>query len=151
MKKIFKALSVCLCAVVLLGGCGASKEAVFNYKAEGTEVKETITYKGDKVEKEVIVSTLTYNKLPEKELKELKTEMDESLKELQGIIGVIATCDVTDTKTVSKIEIDYKNNLESLIDAGYVVGEKEGQRPDYLSYKNVKSNLNKEGFVEVKE
>ncbi|MEG0314234.1 MAG: DUF1307 domain-containing protein [Erysipelotrichaceae bacterium] len=148
MKKVFKALCICFCTVVLLGGCAKSKEAVFNYKSEGIDIKETVTYKGNKVENEFIVNTLTYDKLTAEELEQFKVEMIKPYDEYKGIKGMTVKTDVTDTKTIITIDIDFKNNLESLIDAGIVEGEDEGVRPDYLAFDNVKSQLKEEGFVQ---
>ena len=104
MKKILKLITPLLATLFLLTACSSEKTKEFIKNSDGHDIKATLYYKGETVNKVVTNSTLTTN----------AAHLDSTLDGIKSTIsqkpnfdGYTRSAEIKDGKVVITTEIDY--------------------------------------------
>ena len=142
MKKILKLIAPLLAILVLLTACSSEKTKEFIKNSDGHEIKTTLYYKGDVVNKSVTVDTIIDNKY-NLTVDFVKQALQHNIKNISGY-----TYNVEDKNgkiTVTYV-IDY-NNLD-FDKAKSVHAVPENTLEEVRKLSTITKNIKDEGFKE---
>ncbi|WP_412518270.1 DUF1307 domain-containing protein [Staphylococcus simulans] len=145
MKRNLLFMGIILMSIFLLAACEKEQSKTYQGELSGADVIDTITYKGDKMVKQSMIMTITYedNGLSKADAEKVFAKQE---KVFDGLKGVKYNKDIKEDKAVQKVEIDYKNaDLKQLSHRVGVTGPKKGN--DYVDVKSVERSLKNSGLT----
>lgn len=148
MKRSIGLICALLLSIIVIAGCDKEQSKTYQGDLRGSDVIDTLTYKGDKMIKQSMIMTINYKDrgVSQSDAEKIVEKQELAYKDIKGIKYEKT---VKNDKAVQKVEIDYKKaDLDQLKKKLSITGPEKGK--DYVSVKAVERSLTKAGFEEKK-